>query len=105
MHARHESIVRSLRRVDLPENTAVVFEADGVPYVVADIDGEPSAFAVVGPAGRDLDRTVVAEGRIRCPMHGWPIDPDSGRCGAAQLCRYEPLAVEVDGEEIRVRAR
>jgi nitrite reductase/ring-hydroxylating ferredoxin subunit len=93
---------RTFRRADVPENGVMTFEAGGAHYVVADIEGEVRAFAVVGPAARDLDRATIAEGRLCCPMHGWPIDPDVGRCGAADLCRYDPLAVEVEGEEIRV---
>jgi nitrite reductase/ring-hydroxylating ferredoxin subunit len=39
---------------------------------------------------------------VRCPLHGWPIDPDAGTCGAAELCRYRPLPVELGGDDIRV---
>jgi nitrite reductase/ring-hydroxylating ferredoxin subunit len=91
--------IHALRRADLREN-GVLFEVTGSHYVVADIEGEVHAFAVVGPAAKRLEDAVIAEGRLRCPMHGWPIDPDEGRCGAAELCRYDPLPVEV--EEIRV---
>src|SRR5215470_15487420 len=95
-------VVRALRRADLPENGVVAFDVGGTHYLVADIDGEVRAFTVVGPAVRDLDRAAVAEGRVRCPMHGWAIDPDVGRCGAADLCRYDPVRVQVDGDTIRV---
>jgi nitrite reductase/ring-hydroxylating ferredoxin subunit len=90
--------IHALRRADLRENGVLTFEV----YVVADIEGEVHAFAVVGPAATRLEDAVIAEGRLCCPMHGWPIDPDEGRCGAADLCRYDPLPVEVEGEEIRV---
>jgi len=95
-------LIHAVRRADLPENGVLAFAVAGSHYVVADIDGEVCAFAVDGPAGRDLGRAVIAEGRLRCPMHGWPIDPQSGQCGAGQHCRYEPLAVEADETEIRV---
>jgi nitrite reductase/ring-hydroxylating ferredoxin subunit len=94
--------IRTLRRADVRENGVVTFEAGGAYYVVADIEGDVQAFAVVGPAVGYLDRAAIAEGRLRCPVHGWGIDPHTGRCGAADLCRYDPVAVEVEGEDIRV---
>jgi nitrite reductase/ring-hydroxylating ferredoxin subunit len=95
-------MIRTLRRADLPDNGVLTFEVGGVHYVVLDADGDVCAFAVSGPAAHDLDRAVVADGRLRCPLHGWPIDPRVGRCGAADLCRYETVPVEVDDDEIRV---
>jgi 3-phenylpropionate/trans-cinnamate dioxygenase ferredoxin component len=95
-------MIRTLRRADLPEDGVVTFEAAGTRYLVADLEGEVRAFAVAGPAVRDLDRAVIAEGRLRCPLHGWPIDPHLGRCGAADRCRYDPLPVEANCGEIRV---
>lgn len=94
--------IHALRRTDLAENSTLAFELAGAHYVVADVDGQIQAFAVAGPAVRALSRAAVAESHLCCPLHGWPIDPDVGRCGAAELCRYDPLPVEVDGEEIRV---
>jgi len=94
--------VHVIRRPELPENGVVSFETGGAHYLVVDVDGEVRAFSVIGPAAGSIDRAVVAEGRLRCPLHGWPIDPDDGRCGAADLCRYHPLAVELAGDEIRV---
>ena len=95
-------MIHTLRRSDLPENGVLTFEVAGVHCVVADIEGEVRAFAVVGPAVHALARAAIAEGRLRCPLHGWAIDPQVGRCGAAELCRYDPLPVEAEGEEIRV---
>ena len=97
--------VHALRRADLRENGVLTFEVAGRHFLVADIEGEIRAFAVIGPAGKRLDDTVIAEGRLRCPMHGWPIDPDEGRCGAAELCRYDPVPIEAEDEEIRVSLR
>ena len=91
-----------IRRVDLPEDGVVHFEVGGAHYVVVDTGGDVRAYGVAGPAALSIERAAVAEGRLRCPLHGWPIDPDDGRCGAAELCRYEPLPVEVAGDEIRV---
>jgi nitrite reductase/ring-hydroxylating ferredoxin subunit len=93
--------IRRIPRADLPENGVITFQAEGVHYLVADLDGELAAFAVTGPAVRDLDRAVIAEGRLRCPAHGWAIDP-LGECGAASLCRYDPIPVELHGDEIQV---
>src|SRR5262245_61737628 len=94
-----------LSRADLPENAVVAFEAAGCHYVVAEVEGEVRAFAVTGPAVRALGRAALADGRLCCPLHGWPIDPEAGRCGAAEFCQYRPVAVEVDDEEIRVTLR
>jgi nitrite reductase/ring-hydroxylating ferredoxin subunit len=95
-------MIRMIRRTDLHENEALSFEFAGTHYVVADVDGAVQAFAVVGPAARALGRAAIAEGRLRCPMHGWPIDPEQGGCGAARRCHYDPLVVETEGDEVRV---
>jgi nitrite reductase/ring-hydroxylating ferredoxin subunit len=94
--------IHALRRADLRENGVLTFEVAGRHYLVADIEGDVHAFAVVGPAAMSLEGTVIAEGRLRCPVHGWSIDLDEGRCGAAELCRYDRVPVEVEEEEIRV---
>ena len=99
------AMIRTIRRADLPENGVLTFEAAGAHYLVADIDGDVRAFAVVGPATRELARAAIAEGQLRCPLHGWAIDPYAGQCGAADLCRYDPMPVELDGDEIRVVTR
>jgi nitrite reductase/ring-hydroxylating ferredoxin subunit len=98
-------MIRIVRRAELAEKGVLAFEVAGDHYVVADVDGEIQAFAVNGPAARDLDRAAVAEGRLRCPAHGWAIDPHLGQCGAGEHCRYVPLAVEADDEQIRVVLR
>ena len=95
-------MVHTLSRRDLPENGVVTFEAAGGHYLVADVEGEVVAFAVSGPAAGGLARGVVAEGRVHCPLHGWPIDPALGRCGAAERCHYETLPVAVEAAEIHV---
>ena len=95
-------ITHVIPRTALPENDTLGFEIAGAHYVLADVDGEVLAFAVTGPAARALDRAVVAEGRFRCPLHGWPIDPDDGRCHAGERCSYERLPVELVGSQIRV---
>ncbi len=92
-----------IRRADLPENGVVSFEVPGGRGLVVDIEGDVHAFTVVGPAAGSLEHAAVAEGRLRCPLHGWPIDLHEGQCGAADLCRYQPLPVEVVADEIRVR--
>jgi nitrite reductase/ring-hydroxylating ferredoxin subunit len=84
------------------ENGVVTFAVADASCLVADVDGEVQAFSIVGKTERLADRATVADGHVLCPLHGWPIDADEGRCGAAQLCRYEPLPVEVVGDEIRV---
>jgi nitrite reductase/ring-hydroxylating ferredoxin subunit len=91
-----------VHRADIPENGMLTLQHDGRRYVLADVEGELLAFAVSGPAANHLERVVVAEGRLRCPLHGWPIDPAAGRCGAAEFCRFDPLEIAVDGFEVRV---
>jgi len=95
-------MIHTVPRMELPENGVLAFQVAGGHYVIADVDGEVSAYAVVGPTVRDLDRAAVAEGRLRCPRHGWPIEPERCGCAAAERCRYEPLRVEVDAAEVRV---
>jgi nitrite reductase/ring-hydroxylating ferredoxin subunit len=92
-------------RAALPENGVLDFDVGGARGLVVDIDGDVRAYAVVGPSSVSVGRAAVAEGHLRCPLHGWAIDPDSGQCGAADKCRYERLGVEVVGDEIRVRLR
>jgi nitrite reductase/ring-hydroxylating ferredoxin subunit len=99
------SVTHVVRRPDLPTNGLLHFEVGGLQGIVADAEGDVRAYAVTGPASTSLDRAVVAEGRLRCPLHGWPIDPDDGRCGAAELCQYRPLPIEITGDEIRITLR
>jgi nitrite reductase/ring-hydroxylating ferredoxin subunit len=94
--------IHTLPRSALPENGVVTFEVAGAHYLVADVDGDIQAYCVSGRSNQRIDRAAVADGRVLCPLHGWPIDPFEGRCGAAQRCRYEPLSVEVAGDDIRV---
>jgi nitrite reductase/ring-hydroxylating ferredoxin subunit len=96
------STVHVLPRRELPENGVATFDVAGTRYLVVDVDGDVRAYAVIGPAAASADRAVVAEGRLRCPLHGWPIEPVEGTCGAAELCRYRPLAVQASADEIRV---
>jgi nitrite reductase/ring-hydroxylating ferredoxin subunit len=95
-------MIHTVRRADLSEDGVLAFRVGGGRYVLANIDGTLSAYAVVGPAALDLGRSAIAEGRLRCPRHGWPIDPERGGCAAAERCRYEPLGLEADEEHIRV---
>jgi nitrite reductase/ring-hydroxylating ferredoxin subunit len=81
----------------------MTFEVEGVRCLVVDAEGELRAFAVVGRSASSVGRAAVMDGRVLCPLHGWPIDPDDGRCRAADLCRYERLDVEANADEIRVR--
>ena len=94
--------IHTISRSALPDNGVVAFEVAGARYLVADVDGDVQAFSVLGRSEPHIDRAAVADGRVLCPLHGWPIDPFDGRCGAAQRCRWEPLSVEVGGDEIRV---
>jgi nitrite reductase/ring-hydroxylating ferredoxin subunit len=95
-------MIHTIPRAALPEGTVLSFEVAGDRYFIANVDGEMQAYSVVGPSGASASKAAVAEGRVRCPLHGWPIDPIEGGCGAAEQCRYVPLRVEADGDEIRV---
>ena len=94
--------IHTIPRSALPENGVVTFEIAGARYLVADVDGDVQAFSVLGRSEERVDRAAVADGRVLCPLHGWPIDPIDGHCGAGERCRYQPLSVEVAGEDIRV---
>jgi nitrite reductase/ring-hydroxylating ferredoxin subunit len=95
-------MIHVIPRSALPEDGVVSFEHDASLYLLADLEGEIRGFEVTGPAASEVSRAIVADGKIRCPMHGWPIDPEEGRCGASELCRYRPLQVEVSADQIRV---
>ena len=95
-------MIHTIARSALPENMVVSFEVAGTCYLVADVEGEVQAYALLGPSAARADRATVAEGRLRCSLHGWPIDPTEGRCGAAERCSYQGVPVEVDDDEIRV---
>jgi nitrite reductase/ring-hydroxylating ferredoxin subunit len=87
----------------VPAGGVMPFEVDGVRGFVFDADGELRAFSVIGRSAPSVGRAAVVDGRVLCPLHGWPIDLDDGRCHAADRCWYEPLVVEADADEIRVR--
>jgi nitrite reductase/ring-hydroxylating ferredoxin subunit len=95
-------MIHTIPRASLPQNGVVAFDLAGGRYLVASIDGDVQAFAVSGRAAERGDRAAVADGHVLCPLHGWPIDPIDGDCGAGQRCRYQPLSVEVAGDQIRV---
>ena len=95
-------MIHTIPRAALAENGVLTFEVAGVRCLVADVDGEVQAFSVLGQSARSADRAAVAGGRVLCPLHGWPIDPQDGRCGAGERCRYDPLSVELAGDQIRV---
>lgn len=95
-------VIHIIPRAALPENTVLAFEVAGARYLVADVDGQVQAYAVGGPSAASIERAAVAEGHLRCPLHGWAIDPEDGRCGAADRCQYRPLRVEFAGEAIHV---
>jgi nitrite reductase/ring-hydroxylating ferredoxin subunit len=95
-------MIYAVHRTDIPANGMLTLQHDGHRLVVADVEGELLAFAVSGPAAHHLERVVVADGRLRCPLHGWPIDAEAGRCGAAEFCRFDPLRLTDDGREVRV---
>ncbi|HZP43618.1 MAG TPA: hypothetical protein VFD84_19190 [Candidatus Binatia bacterium] len=91
-----------LQRTDLQENAPATFDVDAVRCLVVDLEGTIRAWAVTGPAARDAHRTAVQDGRLCCPLHGWPVGPDESRCGALEGCCYRPLGVTLHGEEVRV---
>ena len=95
-------MIHTIQRSALPENGVLTFRVGGGQYLVADVDGDVQAFGILGKVESRVGQAAVADGQVLCPLHGWPIDPTEGGCGAGGLCRYEPLSVEVDGEEIRV---
>lgn len=102
MSGRASDRTRNVRRADLAATGVVAFDAAGRQVIVADVDGEVRAYHVVGPAAADAGRAAVAEGRLRCPRHGWPVDPIEGRCGAADRCRFEALPVALAGDAVVV---
>jgi nitrite reductase/ring-hydroxylating ferredoxin subunit len=95
-------MMHTVRRTDIPENGMITLERGGRHFIIANVDGDVVAFVVSGPAAERLERSVIAQGRLCCPLHGWPIDPEVGRCGTGEFCRYEPLSVAVEGPDIRV---
>jgi nitrite reductase/ring-hydroxylating ferredoxin subunit len=94
--------VHVIPRADVPPDGVVRFDAGGVTGLVADVDGDLQAWAVVGPSSAHAGEAAVADGRVLCPLHGWPIDARDGSCGAGRLCRYDRLRVDADEIAIRV---
>jgi nitrite reductase/ring-hydroxylating ferredoxin subunit len=95
-------MIHTIPRSALRVTGVVAFEVAGLHCLVADVDGDIQAFSVVGQAAGRIDRALVVEGRMVCPLHGWPIDAAGGGCGAGTLCSFERLPVEADAGEIRV---
>jgi len=94
--------IYTIPRAHLAENGILTFPAGRLTCVVADVDGEIEAFSVAGRSAPHVDRAAIVDGRVLCPLHGWPIDPAAGGCAAGTLCRYERLSVEADDTVIRV---
>jgi nitrite reductase/ring-hydroxylating ferredoxin subunit len=95
-------MIHTIPRSELPVNGVMTFEADGLTCLIADVEGNVEAFSVRGRSSGHLDRAAIADGRVLCALHGWPIDTADGGCGVGALCRYDRLAVEADDLDIRV---
>ena len=90
-------------RAALPENGVFGFEVSDERYLLADVDGEVQAYAIVGPAAPRAAQAAVAEGRLPLPAARMADRPGDGR-----LRRGRPVPVpaaagrEIAGEQIRV---
>src|SRR5580704_5484050 len=93
--------IKKLSLADLPENSPVRVEHEGVPLVVirsgetvfAYYDKCPHAFWPLSEGS--LNNSV-----LECPGHGWEFDVKSGRCLNAPVYCLTSVPVTLEGDTV-----
>ena len=92
------------KTADVPAGEGRVFEVDGTPVAVFNIDGTFHALDNTclhhgGPLGEGIcDATTVT-----CPWHGWQYDVTTGQCINAPGEKVDTYEVQVEGDDVQVK--
>ena len=88
---------------DLPADTPVRLEQDGAKVVVIRSGDQIYAYQDVCPhAFWPLSEGIVTQGVLECPGHGWEFSVETGMCLNAPAYCLTPVALTVEGENIRL---
>ncbi|HJN89277.1 MAG TPA: nitrite reductase (NAD(P)H) small subunit [Verrucomicrobiota bacterium] len=86
-------------------------EGIGIPYIVGNREiglfklvGEVCAINGVCPhVGGPLGEGFVENGKVYCPMHGWPFDLWTGQCASNPGVKVDCFETKVKDGEVFVR--
>lgn len=79
------------------------FRVGNKTLCLANVAGEICAINNVCPhLGARLSRGRIREGKIVCPLHGWPFDPKTGETHVRPTTRAHTYKVCIDGEDVFV---
>lgn len=91
------------RRADVGRNALAAAEVDGLPILIADVDGELHAVANrCGETPLPLHFGTLAGAELRCSWHGCRYDVRTGQRLDGGRERLAVFPVAVDGDEIRI---
>ena len=76
----------------------IVTSVSGGRYVLA-IDG------VCPHVGGPLGEGFVEDGKVYCPLHGWPFDLKTGRCATNKRATVECFQTKVEDGVVFVRTQ
>lgn len=82
------------------------FDVDDMSFVITNVDQRLAVFRnACVHQGRELDDSIVDEGVLICPGHGFRFDASSGECISAPGAQLEAVPSRVEGAHLWVRAR
>jgi len=55
--------------------------------------------------GGPLGEGFVEDGKVYCPLHGWPFDLKTGRCTTNKRAKVECFQTKVEGGVVFVRTQ
>lgn len=88
---------------EIPPGQGKIFEIDGNPIAIWNLNGNYYAFQSVCPhRGGPVGEGEVEGNVITCPWHGWSFDVTTGVSPinpAAKLTKYD---VQIEGDEIKI---
>jgi 3-phenylpropionate/trans-cinnamate dioxygenase ferredoxin subunit len=98
-----------MRHIDLaldqiPEGRPIRVEDGGDGILVLRIGDSVSAFEDVCPHAQwRLSDGELVDGLLECPGHGWEFSPETGRCVSVPAYCLKPIAIELQGNAVRLR--
>ncbi len=92
------------KTADVPAGEGRVFEVDGTPVAVFNIDGTFHALDNTclhrgGPLGDGICNATT----VTCPWHGWQYNVTTGECASAPGEKVDTYEVRVEGDDVQVK--